>query len=210
MGIPQSTGQERYLSGAGSAAASWFVSNGRITPAALVAGTPANGNLALFSVKGRSGAIIQFIGQGSDNGTYAYRLWGVKEIKNPSTNQVEELDIENIGSGTAQLSTATGAPSPTANPAARVATTSDRFADIISYADSSPTTTPKGPTTLYQAALSDAGGGNQAYGTSGHALGNIPAKLICGSIYRYDSIIIEFNTLSSVTAANAVIEGLEV
>lgn len=184
--MPMSQGQYRYIAAAGADGA---------TPSALAAGRQA----AVTPVEARQpiglGEVqalrLRFFGTGSDNGTFAFTIKADLGRRRINGEPIDS-EIVTLGTGTATLGTNLGNAG-----AGALVGASERFADQIAW-------TPSAFLTLMEQFYEE---GESALGL--HSPGdNTVALLTLPCLARAQAVYLEFSSLSSVTAANAIVECL--
>lgn len=145
----QRTAFKRYLA-TSTQAATFNTTVFGATPTARVL-TPAQvaATNGIFPI-GKS-LITQFIffGAGANNTTFDYRLWAVFRLADATGTNDPNVLVQYAGGGTATLCQIAGATLGTA------VLTGEVFADTLTWAASSASTAPKGPTTDAETAFSE-------------------------------------------------------
>lgn len=165
---------------------------GQIVPGNAVAFAGANAaSHKVFLLGDARGMIMRFFGTGTDNTTFDYRVWGLNIID--ETESPSDFIAEYYGGGTVTLTANTGAATDT------IVTSSDQYADALTFTLATTLTSPAGPATVFQTAfdLGDATVYSPADDT------NIAA--LCIPNFPFRACVVEFD-LTGATSANCEIQ----
>lgn len=156
-----------------------------------------NSNHVALDVQDEKGLLLSIFGTGSDNGAGKFRIWTLTGCEDPSTKGVAAgYMLSLMGEGTFTLGTSVGA-------SGCLVGSSERLADTLTFTPATTTTTPSGPGDDLAYALGD--GSPRVYSPAD----NTVATLIMPTLYRGQSIIIEFDVDANTTSANAIVQRLK-
>lgn len=173
--------QTKMLSTNSTASAFTYTAGGRATLGTSVTTIKMNA--------GSRGLRLVAFGEGSDNTTFDYRVWVVRRPRGSTGGTCE---IAYFGGGTATLSTSVGSSTD-------IVTSSERFADTLTWTVSTTATTPKGIGALVEA--SNGLGTSWVYSPAD----NTPAVLSIPDLDGAIEVLIDFD-MTGATSGNFLYE----